>query len=196
MNAANLPSVAASGSAIAEKVTFSPLAKSASAGSSTSTSTIARSSTTSQPTAMRPRSVSSRRRSCKVRSTTTVLATDSAAPKISPALSDHPCSQASAAPSTVATAICASAPGTAMARTDSSSCSENCSPTPNISRMMPSSESSLAIAWSATKPGVNGPMMTPASRYPTSGEALSRCAIAPSANASTRPTTMVERSGE
>ena len=46
------------------------------------------------------------------------------------------------------------------------------------------------------KPGVNGPITMPASRYPTSGEAFSRCAIAPNANASTRPTTMVETSGE
>jgi hypothetical protein len=56
------------------------------------------------------------------------------------------------------------APGTAMARTDNRSCSENCSPTPNISRMMPISDSSLATAWSATNPGVNGPINTPAIR--------------------------------
>ena len=48
---------------------------------------------------MRPRSVSSRRRSCKVRSTTTVLATDSATPKTKPAPTDQPSSQASAMPS-------------------------------------------------------------------------------------------------
>ena len=60
-------------------------------------------------------------------------------------------------PSTVATAICAMAPGTAMARTDSRSFSEKCRPTPNISRMTPISASSVASDWSATKPGVNGP---------------------------------------
>ena len=54
----------------------SALSTGASAGSSTSVSTIARSSTMSQPTAMRPRSVSSSRRSCIARSSTTVLATD------------------------------------------------------------------------------------------------------------------------
>ena len=54
-----------------------PLFKvSASTGSSTSASTIAMSSTISQPTAMRPRSVSTRRRSCSARSSTTVEATD------------------------------------------------------------------------------------------------------------------------
>ena len=44
-----------------------------------------RSSTISQPTAIRPRSVSRMRLSCKARIRTTVLATDSARPKISPA---------------------------------------------------------------------------------------------------------------
>ena len=61
-------------------------------------------------------------------------------------------------------AICAIAPGTAIARTDSRSSSEKCSPTPNISRMTPISASSLAMPWSATKPGVKGPISTPASR--------------------------------
>ena len=62
----------------------------ASAGNSTSTITIARSCTISQPTVMRPRSVSTRRRSCRRRSKTTVLATDSATPKTSPAPSVQP----------------------------------------------------------------------------------------------------------
>jgi hypothetical protein len=80
-----------------------------------------------------------------LRRTTTVLATDSATPKTMPAPSPQPCSHASAAPSAVATAICASAPGIAMARTDSSSLIENCSPTPNISRITPISARSLAM---------------------------------------------------
>ena len=62
-----------------------PLRIGTSAGSSTSVSTMARSSTISQPTAMRPRSVSRMRRSCSARSSTTVLATDSARPKMMPA---------------------------------------------------------------------------------------------------------------
>ena len=67
------------GAASGSNAGLSPLAAlstPASAGSSTSASTIARSSTISQPTAMRPRSVSIRRRSCSARSSTTVLATD------------------------------------------------------------------------------------------------------------------------
>ena len=83
----------------------------ASAGRSTRTSTIARSSTTSQPTAMRPRSVSSSRRSCSARSTTTVLATESARPNTSPPPSGQPSSSPSPTPSAVATTICAIAPG-------------------------------------------------------------------------------------
>ena len=42
--------------------------------------------------------------------------------------------------------------------------SEKCSPTPNISRMTPTSASWLAMFWSATKPGVNGPMTIPATQ--------------------------------
>ena len=72
--------------------------------------------------------------------------------------------QASPQPSSVATAICASAPGMAMARTESRSFSEKCMPTPNISRMTPISASSVASPGSATKPGVAGPMTTPATR--------------------------------
>lgn len=136
----------------------------ASAGSSTSASTMAKSSTISQPTAMRPRSVSIRRRSCKARSSTTVEATESASPKTSPAPIDQPSIQARPAPSAVAKPIWTIAPGTAMARTDNRSFSEKCSPTPNISKMTPISASSLARPASATKQGVFGPTSTPATR--------------------------------
>ncbi len=57
---------------------------SASAGSNTNASTITRSSTISQPTAMRPRWVSSKRRSSRARNSTTVLATDNARPNTKP----------------------------------------------------------------------------------------------------------------
>ena len=67
-----------------------PCVMPASAGSSTSARIITKSSTTSQPTAMRPRSVSISRRSCKARSSTTVLATDSAKPNTTPAPIDQP----------------------------------------------------------------------------------------------------------
>ena len=93
----------------------------------------------------------------QARSSTTVLATDSARPKTRPAPIDQPSHHARPMPSSVATAICTIAPGMAMARTDSRSLSEKCRPTPNISRMTPISASSLAMPWSATKPGVNGP---------------------------------------
>src|SRR5215213_2057028 len=48
----------------------------------TSAKTMTRSSTMSQPTAMRPRSVSRSRFSCKTCKTTTVLATERASPKM------------------------------------------------------------------------------------------------------------------
>ncbi len=165
--AATLPRVSpsaparASGSSAAPSVPFSAPAT---AGSSTSASTIARSSTISQPTAIRPRSVSSRCRSCSARSSTTVLATDSASPNTRRSPIGQPSSQPSPAPSSVARPICTSAPGIAIARTDSRSRSEKCRPTPNISRITPISASSGARSRSATKPGVHGPMTTPASR--------------------------------
>ncbi|GAV34304.1 hypothetical protein ROTAS13_01969 [Roseomonas sp. TAS13] len=133
-------------------------------GSSTSATTITRSSTTSQPTAIRPRSVSSRRLSPRARVSTTVLATDRARPKTMPAWRLQPRAQAKAMPISVATAICTTAPGTAMLRTDIRSFSEKCSPTANIRRMTPISASSAASSASATKPGVKGPTATPAIR--------------------------------
>src|SRR5262249_42057635 len=63
--AAALPSVTATGNASADRLSAVPsLRTGASAGSRTSVKTMAMSSTISQPTAMRPRSVSSKRRSC------------------------------------------------------------------------------------------------------------------------------------
>ena len=110
--AATLPRVIAIGRASANKLSVAPaFSTGASAGNSTSVSTIAMSSTISQPTAMRPRSVSSKRRSCIARSSTTVLATDKARPNTTPALIDQPSHHASPMPSAVATAICAMAPG-------------------------------------------------------------------------------------
>ncbi len=122
------------------------------------------SSTISQPTAMRPRSVSMMRRSCNARASTTVLATDRASPNTTPPPIDQPNTWANPMPSSVPIAMRSSAPGTAMARTSISSLSEKCRPTANISRITPISASWLASACSATKPGVNGPTTTPASR--------------------------------
>ena len=64
----------------------------------------------------------------------------------------------------VATAICAIAPGMAIARTESRSASEKCRPTPNIRRITPTSASCAARWASPMKPGVCGPMTMPASR--------------------------------
>ena len=64
----------------------------------------------------------------------------------------------------VATAICTTAPGSAMVRTVIRSLIEKCRPTPNISRITPISASWPASFWSPTKPGVNGPMAMPATR--------------------------------
>ena len=67
-----------------------PSARPTSAGSSTSTSTIARSSTISQPTAMRPFCESSTPRDSSARNSTTVLATESEMPNTSAPPADQP----------------------------------------------------------------------------------------------------------
>ncbi len=96
--------------------TAAPECISATTGSSTSASTMARSSTTSQPTAMRPRSLSRMWRSCRARTSTTVLATERARPKTKPAVHDQPSSRASPAPMTLASAIWISGAGNSDAR--------------------------------------------------------------------------------
>ena len=123
-------------------------------GSSTRTITVNRSSTTSQPTAMWPAGVCSDRESESTRTSTTVLATDSASPKTMAAGQPQPSEWTIAAPRAVATRLCSTAPGMATRRTASSSSRWNCRPTPNISRMTPTSASWEAIVASATKPGV------------------------------------------
>ena len=126
--------------------------------------TIARSSTISQPTAMRPLVVPSALRSSSAFTSTTVLATDSARPRIRPAPNVHPQSIAIPAPISVASTICTTAPGIAMLRTASSAPREKCSPTPNMSRITPISASWPAIAVSALKPGIDVAISTPATR--------------------------------
>ena len=136
----------------------------ASAGSSTRTSTITRSSTTSQPTANWPLTDLSRPLASSARSSTTVLATDRHRPNTMAAPRSQPQSMATPPPSAVATAICTTAPGTAIFLTDIRSASEKCRPTPNISSITPISASWPARPTSATKPGVAGLTTMPASR--------------------------------
>ncbi len=115
-----------------------------SAGSNTRMTTVNRSSTISQPTATRPEVVSSRLRSSRARRRTTVLATDSVRPRTRPSLKDQPQSWLMPTPSSVATVLCPSAPGMAIGPTAMISRTEKCSPTPNMSRMTPTSASSDA----------------------------------------------------
>ncbi len=131
-------------------------------GSTTSTATVTRSSTITQPTAVRPWTVSSSFRSSSARSRTTVLAIEMASPSTSPPPTPQPIAAPNATPRSVTTAIRMIAPGTANARTAIRSSIEKWIPTPNISRITPISASSVAIALSAINPGVNGPITTPA----------------------------------
>ncbi len=112
-----------------------------SAGSSTSTSTMTRSSTTSQPTAIWPLTDFSNPFDSRALSSTTVLATDRHKPNTSAAPKPQPQNIAAAIPSRVATRICTMAPGTAMRRTAIRSSNEKCKPTPNISSITPISAS-------------------------------------------------------
>ena len=85
---------------------------------------------------------------------TTVLATERPMPNTRPAVA-RPAERVARPPSRgrVATTLCTIAPGTATRQTATSSSMWNCSPTPNISRMMPTSASCSAMWRSATKPG-------------------------------------------
>ena len=202
-NNATLPSVSATASpasCICKTVMASPLSTCvrmcAQVGNSTIATTIARSSTTSQPTVSLPRSVCINLRSCRLRSATTVEETDRASPSTTPVSKPHPNAIARAMPSPVASKICNSATGTATPRTDSRSFGEKCRPTPNISRITPISATSAARSASAVNPGVNGPITTPATRYPTSGDNFSRVAIAPNTKASPKPIERRAISGE
>ena len=103
----------------------------------------------------------------------------------------QPHHRANAIPSDVATIICTTAPGTAILRTARRSPHEKCSPTPNISSITPISANWLAKAASATKPGVNGPMATPASKYPTRAGSRKRAARKPSTSAKPKAAAMV-----
>ncbi len=107
--------------------------------------------TISQPTAMRPRSVSTSRRSCR-------SAEQHHGARHRQRQAEHAARRRASSRATSRRRCRAGsrsvdlrqAPGTAMARTDSRSSSEKCSPTPNISRMTPISASWLAMFWSAT----------------------------------------------
>ncbi|MNV46503.1 hypothetical protein D3C71_1383370 [compost metagenome] len=127
-----------------------PVCRFASMGSSTRASTITRSSTMSQPMAMRPSLVSSCPRLSSARSSTTVLAVESASPNTRPAVMLQPSNWERPSPSRVARVICTMAPGMAMCLTESRSFREKCRPTPNINRMTPISANSGASLKSAT----------------------------------------------
>ena len=136
----------------------------ASAGSRTSATTVTRSSTTSQPTAIRPFMDSSTPCRSSALISTTVLAQDRDTPKTMAAGNAQPQAVATAMPMRVAMLIWTMAPGMAIFLTRNRSVIEKCNPTPNISNMTPISESWAAMCISPTKPGVAGLMAMPASR--------------------------------
>ena len=173
-----------------------PPSRPAKGGSSTSTSTVAKSSITSQPTAMRPFMDARMPRASSAFSNTTVLAHESDTPNTSAAPRLQPHQLASRAPSTVATPICTTAPGMAMRLTDSRSSSEKCNPTPNISNMTPISDNCAARCTSPTNPGVVGAITIPANRYPTSAGIRNRSARKPNTRARPKPAAIVEIRGK
>ena len=134
------------------------------AGMRTSSRMVNRSSTTSHPRATWPPGVWRFWLSSSTRVSTTVLATEIAMPKTSPEIADHPNIHPTSTPSTVATDICTTAPGTATFCTAIKSFKWKWSPTPNISRITPSSANCSTVWESATNPGEYGPTATPASR--------------------------------
>ncbi len=125
---------------------------------------VTRSWTTIQPTAVRPWRLSSSPRSWSTLSTTTVELMATAAPTTTAPVALSPSGIPTSAPATAVMSTWRIAPGTATRRTGASSRSENSTPSANSSSTTPISASSLMLPASPTKPGVNGPMTTPASR--------------------------------
>lgn len=164
-------------------------------GITTRTITVRTSSTMSQPMAAWPAGVPARLCVSSPRSSTTVLATESAMPRTRPAFSGQPNQTPMAKPDSVATALWSKAPGMAIPFTSMRSSRWKWSPTPNISKTTPISASWLASLASPTKPGVKGPMATPASRYPTIGETRILWASTPSSQAAAKAAAMVVTSG-
>ncbi len=96
----------------------------ANGGRSTKTNTVTRSSTKSQPIAIRPFMVSITPRASSALSSTTVLAQDNDRPKIRPVPQPQPHHQDRPMPSKVAKVICTAAPGMAIRLTANKSFSE------------------------------------------------------------------------
>ena len=71
---------------------------------------------------------------------------------------------AAAMPHRVADRLCRIAPGMATPFTFSKSSIWKCSPTPNISKIIPTSAKLLVRSWSATNPGMFGPIKKPAAK--------------------------------
>ena len=140
------------------------------AGRMTMVRMIKKSSTSSQDTLMRPSSLLISLRSSSTRRNTMVLATESDAPSSVASRKGSFNSRPSPSPTPPTNALCSTEPGTLVQRTDQISSTEIFRPTPNISRMMPISESCIARCTSAVKPGEYGPTARPASKYPTTGE--------------------------
>jgi len=124
-----------------------------------------RSSTSDQPTAIRPGAAFSRPSSVMPRTINTVDAVARHMPSTNEPLIGQPSRKCPThAPSTTTRPLAASAPGTAMRRTFQRSWNEKPRPTPNISSITPTSASFAASSALPTNPGVLGPMHTPASR--------------------------------
>jgi hypothetical protein len=102
-----------------DTATALPPRSAASGGKRTNTRTVAKSSTISQPTAIRPFMLSSIPRASSALSNTTVLAQDNDKPKSNPWPHGQPHHQDAAIPSSVAQVICTTAPGTAIRLTAS-----------------------------------------------------------------------------
>ena len=112
-----------------------------STGISTRMMTVKTSSTSSHPTATWPWGVFSASASINTRMRTTVLATAIAMPITAPDLTGRPRAANTAMPRRVATRLWPMAPGMATDLTASRSFRWKCRPTPNMSRMTPTSAS-------------------------------------------------------
>ena len=134
------------------------------AGNTTSSTIVKMSSTRDQPTAMRPGVALRIPRSDMPRTMSTVDAVARHMPSTAAPPIGQPNNANMPAPSATTAPLAAIAPGTATFRTAIKSRSEKPRPTPNISSITPTSARSSARSALPTKPGVWGPMSTPANK--------------------------------
>ena len=158
-------------------------------GRATTMGTTARSWAIRMPSATRPCSAPSSPRSSRTFSVTTVLDRASSAPRNTPWVNVSPRSGARSGPRPMVHTSWSAPPNVPTRPMRRSSASETSAPSANISSATPISARTCTECVLAVGPGVNGPIATPASRYPRMTGCPKRCASVPPTNAASTAST-------